>query len=125
MATMGKFFANRRNHIPNQPKEPARIPQSAQVGFNMPHAQGTKSLLRDETMITYRSNHIPILIKIEITNSEVTLRRIFRNQSSCDTNALQMIMVQPAHHWGPKARRKKVVCSKIFPLYQATKYSIA
>jgi hypothetical protein len=36
-----------------------------------------------------------------------------------------MIMVQPAHHIGPKARRKKVVCSKVFPLYQATKYSIA
>jgi hypothetical protein len=41
MATMGKVLAKRRNHMPNQPKDPARIPQSAQVGFNWPQAQGT------------------------------------------------------------------------------------
>ena len=35
-----------------------------------------------------------------------------------------MIMVQPAHQYGPKARRQKVVCSKVLPLYQATKYSM-
>jgi MYXO-CTERM domain-containing protein len=29
IATMGKFLAKRRNHIPNHPKEPARMPQSA------------------------------------------------------------------------------------------------
>ena len=46
-----------------------------------------------------------MLMKIEITKSAVRLVRIFRNQSSCDTKALQMIMVQPAHHIGPNARR--------------------
>ena len=62
-------------------------------------------MLSDETMITKRSNHIPRLMKIEMTNSAVRLVRIFRNQSSCDTKALQMIMVQPAHHIEPNARR--------------------
>ena len=33
IATIGKFLANSRNHIPNQPNEPARMPQSAQVGL--------------------------------------------------------------------------------------------
>src|SRR6185503_15556815 len=66
-----------------------------------------------------------MLMKMEITNRAVMLVRIFRNQSSWDTNALQMIMVQPAHHWGPNARRKNEVCSKGFPLYQAMKYSMA
>jgi hypothetical protein len=46
-----------------------------------------------------------MLMKIEMTKSAVRLRRTFRNQSSCETNALQMIIAQPAHHCGPKARR--------------------
>jgi hypothetical protein len=68
---------------------------------------------------------MPMLMKIEMMKSAVRLIRIFRNQSNCETKALQMIMVQPAHHMGPKARRKNVVCSKILPLYQAMKYSMA
>ena len=40
MATIGKVFANSRNHMPNQPNDPARIPQSAHVGLIWPHAQG-------------------------------------------------------------------------------------
>ena len=82
-------------------------------------------MLSDETMMTKRSNHIPILMKIEMTKSEVRLVRTLRNHRSWDTNALQMIMDQPAHHIGPKARRQKVVCSNVLLLYQATKYSIA
>src|SRR5579859_84579 len=31
--TAGKFFTNRRNHMKNQPNEPAMMPQSAQVGL--------------------------------------------------------------------------------------------
>ena len=43
-------------------------------------------------------------MKIEMMNSHVRLRRIFLNQSSCDTKALQMIMIQAAHqHWAEDA----------------------
>lgn len=65
-----------------------------------------------------------MLMKIEITNSAVRLVRTFRNHSSCDTKALQMTMVQPPHHMGPKSRRQKVSCSNTLPLYQPMKYSI-
>ena len=65
-----------------------------------------------------------MLMKIEMMKSAVRLVRIFLNQSSCDTNALQMIIAQPPHHIGPNARRQKVVCSNVLPLYQATKYSM-
>ncbi len=47
------------------------------------------------------------------------------NHSSCGTQALQMIMIQPAHHIGPKARSRRRVCSNVLPLYQAMKYSVA
>src|SRR4029077_14882039 len=40
IATMGKVLAKSRNHIPNQPNDPARIPQSAQVGLSWSQAQG-------------------------------------------------------------------------------------
>ena len=40
IATIGKFLANSRNHIPNQPNDPARMPQSAQVGLSWSQAQG-------------------------------------------------------------------------------------
>jgi hypothetical protein len=59
-----------------------------------------------------------------MTKSDVRLVRIVQNQSSWETNGLQMIKVQPAHQTGQMARRKNVVCSKVFPLYHAMKYSI-
>src|SRR3989442_482431 len=39
--TAGKFVTNRRNHMKNQPKLPALIPQSAQGGWWEPLANGT------------------------------------------------------------------------------------
>src|SRR5438309_1629264 len=55
-------------------------------------------------MITKRSNHMPMLTKIEITNSAVMLVRIFLNQSSRGSNALQMIIVDVALQNDPNAR---------------------
>ena len=40
IATIGKVLAKSRKYIPNQPNDPARMPQSAQVGFIWPQAQG-------------------------------------------------------------------------------------
>src|SRR5262245_57616537 len=97
-------------YIPNHPNEPIRIPQSAQVMLGFAQANGRKSLLSDDAMITKRSNHIPTLMKMEMTKSAVRLLRIFLNQSSWDTKALLMIIDQPAHHIEPNGRRKNVVC---------------
>jgi hypothetical protein len=55
---------------------------------------GRKSWCSEVTMITKRSNHIPMLTKIEITNSATTLSRSFLNQKSCGTSTLQLIIVQ-------------------------------
>src|SRR5690606_30833282 len=110
--------------IPNHRNDPTRMPQSAQVRSICPHAHGRQSLAGHVAMITYRSNHLPMLMKIEMANRAVRVVRTFVNQSTCDTNALEMIIVQPDHHWGPKARRQKVVCSNVLLLYQAMKYSM-
>ena len=40
IATIGKLLANSRNHIENQPNEPSRMPQSAQVVVGLDQAQG-------------------------------------------------------------------------------------
>src|SRR5260370_11804596 len=72
--TAGKLFTNKRNHMKNQPKLPAMMPQSAQVGLYVAFAKRSNgSPARDSTMITKRSNHIPTFTNIEITNSPVIL----------------------------------------------------
>src|SRR6185503_1735147 len=51
--TAGKFFTNSRNHMKNQPKLPAMMPQSAHVGLYTAFAQGLYgSPASDTTMIT-------------------------------------------------------------------------
>src|SRR3989442_7414573 len=122
--TVGKFFTNNRNHMKNQPKLPAMMPQSAHVGLYVALANRSNgSPASDTTMITKRSNHIPTFTKIEITNSARMLVRTFLTQRSSGRNALQMIIVQLAHQNGPKARYQKAARSLGLPLNQAMKYS--
>src|SRR5437773_1273859 len=65
MDTVGKFFTNNRNHMKNQPKLPAMMPQSAHAGLYVALANRSNgSPASDTTMITKRSNHIPIFTKI-------------------------------------------------------------
>ena len=45
-------------------------------------------------MITNRSNHMPMLTRIETTNIAGMLVRIFLNQKSCGTSTLQVTMIQ-------------------------------
>ena len=45
-------------------------------------------------MITKRSNHMPMLTKIETTKSASRLCRTFLNQNSCGTSTLQLTIVQ-------------------------------
>src|SRR6266576_6912060 len=68
---------------------------------------------------------MPMLTKIEITNSAVMLVRIVLTQSSSGRNPLQMIIVQDAHQYGPNARYQNAARSAGLPLYHAMKYSQA
>ena len=44
--------------------------------------------------MTKRSNHMPMLIRIEETNSQPMWLRIFLNQKSCGVITLQLTMIQ-------------------------------
>src|SRR6266704_638430 len=118
--TVGKFFTNNRNHMKNQPKLPAMMPQSAHVGLYVALANRSNgSPASDTTMITKRSNHIPTFTKIEITNSARMLVRTFLRHNSHGRSPLQMFIVQLAHQTGPKARYQKAARSWPLPLNQA------
>src|SRR5439155_7982016 len=122
--TAGKFFTNKRNHMKNHPKLPAMIPQSAQVGLYVAFANRSYgSPASDTTMITKRSNHMPMFTKIEITNSARMLVRMVLRHSSSGRNALQMIIVQLAHQNGPNVRYQNAACSAACPPNHAVKYS--
>src|SRR5213595_2962745 len=123
--TVGKFFTNNRNHMKNQPKLPAMMPQSAHVGLYVALANRSNgSPASDTTMITKRSNHIPMFTKIEMTNRPVMLVWTFFDQSSHGSSPLQMFIVQLAHQNGPNARYQKAARSWALPLNQATKFSV-
>src|SRR5256886_7901890 len=123
--TVGKFFTNNRNHMKNQPKLPAMMPQSAHVGLYVALANRSNgSPASDTTMITKRSNHIPTFTKIEITNSARMLVRTFLRHNSHGRSPVQMFMVQLAHQNGPNARYQNAARSWALPLNQATKFSV-
>src|SRR5436853_441951 len=123
--TVGKFFTNNRNHMKNQPKLPAMMPQSAHVGLYVALANRSNgSPASDTTMITKRSNHIPMFTKIEMTNRPVMLVWTFFDQSSHGSSPLQMFIVQLAHQNGPNARYQKAARSWALPLNQAVKFSV-
>src|SRR5258706_13865468 len=66
-----------------------------------------------------------MLTKIDMTNRAVMFVRIFFIQSNNGRKPLQMIIVQVAHQYGPKARYQNAARSVGLPLYQAMKYSQA
>ena len=73
----------------------------------MPHCHGSNSCDSDGTTITNRSNHIPMLMKIERMNSQVGLRRSFCENSDSGSIMLQMSMIHAAQaHW-PNTRFQK------------------
>src|SRR5256886_13416718 len=123
--TAGKFFTNSRNHMKNQPKLPAMMPQSAHVGLYVALANRSNgSPASDTTMITKRSNHIPMFTKIDTTNNAVTLVRTFLDHNSHGNSPLQMFIVQLAHQNGPNARYQKAARSCGLPPNQAVKFSV-
>src|SRR3954464_7367600 len=74
--------------------------------------------------MTKRSNHIPMLMKIERMNSHVVLRRSFCEKSESGRTMLQMSMIHAAHHHWPNTRFQKYSCSTALPDIQATWNSV-
>src|SRR5438270_750700 len=123
--TAGKFFTNSRNHMKNQPKLPAMMPQSAHVGLYVAlENRSNGSPASDTTMITKRSNHIPMFTKMDTTNNAITLVRTFLDHNSHGNSPLQMFIVQLAHQNGPNARYQKAARSCGLPPNQAVKFSV-
>ena len=60
----------------------------------MAQLEGRKSRCSDVTMMTKRSNHMPTLTSIEMTNTTGSVRRTLRNQNNCGTPTLQATMIQ-------------------------------
>jgi hypothetical protein len=67
-ATTGKALAYIKKRTKKKPIVPRKIPISIKVGENIDHEEGRKSRCNDVTIITKRSNHIPILTNIDKMN---------------------------------------------------------
>src|SRR6476646_9134500 len=98
---------------------------SMMVGLKLPHDEGKKSRCSEVTMMTKRSNHMPMLMKMLITNITGMLVRSFFDQKSWGEITLQVIIDQYAHQSGPVARLMNTYFSYGLPEYQAMKNSIA
>jgi hypothetical protein len=73
------------------------------ISFHEGLSLGSGSL----TMMTKRSNHIPMLMKIERMKSQVGLRRSFCEKSDSGKIMLHVSMIHAAHHHSPKTRFQK------------------
>tara|TARA_S200000501_G_scaffold365726_1_gene399545 strand:+ start:623 stop:940 length:318 start_codon:yes stop_codon:yes gene_type:complete len=67
-ATTGNALAYIKNKTKKKPIVPRKIPISINVGENIVHDDGRKSRCNEVTIITKRSNHIPIFTKIDRIN---------------------------------------------------------
>src|SRR6187200_873473 len=98
IAITGRFLMNSRNHMKNQPKLPARIEMSTQLGMYPDHCHGSNSCDSEGTMMTKRSNHIPRLIRMERMKSQEGFRRSRCEKSESGKIMLQVSMIHAAHH---------------------------
>tara|TARA_B110000003_G_C16500291_1_gene477144 strand:+ start:554 stop:871 length:318 start_codon:yes stop_codon:yes gene_type:complete len=64
-ATTGNALEYNKKSTKKNPIVPTKIPISINVGENIVQEEGRKSLCRDVTIITKRSNHIPIFTNID------------------------------------------------------------
>src|SRR6478752_1731408 len=93
MAITGSCRMKSRNHMKNQPNDPSRMPKSTHVGRYPPHCHGSNSCESDGMTMTKRSNHIPMLMKIERMKSQLVLRRSFCEKSESGRTMLQINMI--------------------------------
>ena len=94
--TEGRKRTNRSTSVKNRPKPRDRIPKSNIVGEKWPQLDGRKSRDKEVTMMTYRSNHMPTLTRMPMTNITGILVRTFLNQKSWGIMTLQLTMIQYA-----------------------------
>jgi len=78
--------------VKKTPKLPIRMLISQIVGLNMPQLEGKNVRCNPPTMMTKRSNHMPIFTRMETTNRAATLDRTFLGQSKWGVITLQMTM---------------------------------
>ena len=90
MAIMGRKRQNNRNKVKNSPNAPAMVPMSTQVGVKNSQELGRKSLAKELTMITNRSNHIPTFTTRLRKNISGMLVRMALNQNNCGVMTLQL-----------------------------------
>jgi len=81
MFITGKNLANKKKQVKNSPNVPKNIPTSTQVAWYITQLLGKKSLCSEVTIITKRSNHIPIFTMIDTTkmNQGVVLAHLLQN----------------------------------------------
>ena len=93
MLTTGKYLANNKKQVKNNPKVNRKSPTSYIVGENIAQLDGMKSLCNEVQMITKRSNHIPMFTMIDKMNVHTKLLLTFLNQNNCGVTTLQVIML--------------------------------
>ena len=76
---------------------PIKIPTSTNVGSKRHHVDGKCPLLKTIAIISKRSNHIPILMAIEIKNVIMKLLLNFLIHNNCGVMILKVINDQNAH----------------------------
>ncbi len=77
----GKNLLNKKYRKKNKPNEPIKILTSVMVGVYIAQLDGKKSLCNEVTIITKRSNHIPIFTMIDMIkmNHGVVLAHLNQN----------------------------------------------
>src|SRR5690606_34329001 len=78
-AITGEVLAFNKNNTKKNPMVPIKIPMSTNVGDNMVNDDAKYSLCNEVTIITKRSNHIPMFTTIEIKNENMILVLNFLN----------------------------------------------
>ena len=110
---------NKVIHMPNHPNAPTVIPISTGEKLYPPHAAGMNSRESDWKMMLKRSNHIPMLMKIERTkrNGMFVLNDLI--QRSCGKIQLQKVIPQNAIQYSPNGRNQNWKRSKVLLLNHA------
>ena len=95
IAITGTNRQNSRKHVKNRPKLPTSVAISIDVvGLYDAQLDGRKSRSSELTMMMNRSNHMPTLMKSEMTNTTSSVRRTRANQNSWGTSTLHPTMIQ-------------------------------
>jgi hypothetical protein len=94
IAKVGRNLTNSRNSVVKMPIDPTKMPMSVSVGKNMCHSPGRKARCRLVTMITNRSNHMPMVTNSATTQITIGFWRSLRNQKTCGLITLQKIIAQ-------------------------------